>query len=122
VREDVLWAGGNRSLPEASGSRTRQEQTLARARWVVCILAALLILAAARGDLYNDELWSLRFAQLADSPADFVRRFQHDNNHVLNTFYLFLVRGQRHLYVFRLLSVVTGSASVALAGHLAARK
>ncbi|HEY1302347.1 MAG TPA: hypothetical protein VGF24_02280, partial [Vicinamibacterales bacterium] len=45
---------------------------------------------AARGDLWLDELWSLSFARQLDSPLQIWTSIHHDNNHPLNTLYLFV--------------------------------
>ncbi|OGK13306.1 MAG: hypothetical protein A2W80_02895 [Candidatus Riflebacteria bacterium GWC2_50_8] len=81
---------------------------------------SLLIVAAARGDLWLDEIWSLGFALDSNSVADIFCRFRHDNNHVLNTLYLYLVRGADDFLVFRTLSVLAGIASLWLLTHIAA--
>ena len=55
------------------------------------VLSAGLRLLAARGDLWLDELWSLSFARQMTSPLDVWTAIHHDNNHPLNTLYLFVV-------------------------------
>lgn len=89
---------------------------------IAIFLASVLIVFCARGDLYNDELWSLSFARKAHSAADVFTAFKHDNNHPLNTLYLYLVGEQQRLYTYRLLAVVTGIASLLLLGFIAARE
>lgn len=81
------------------------------------VLSCGLILLAARGDLWLDELWSLLFAGNAKSPADVLLGFRHDNNHTLNTLYLYLLGEQGTLISYRLLSVFSGVGSVLLAGY-----
>ncbi|HEY3054053.1 MAG TPA: hypothetical protein VGK04_11770 [Thermoanaerobaculia bacterium] len=80
-------------------------------------VSSAMIAAAARGDLWYDEIWSLHFAGMASAPLD-IAHFHHDNNHVLNTVYLFLVRTQPLLYVDSLLAVVCGVLSVLVAGWI----
>ena len=92
------------------------------ARWLVLAISTLIILLSARGDLYNDELWSLSFARKANSWFEIFARFRHDNNHPLNTLYLYLVGDQSLMYVYRLLAVATGIGSVMLVGRIAARE
>jgi len=86
------------------------------------LISSVLIVLAARGDLWLDEIWSLAFAGNAASPLDIVTRFQHDNNHVLNTLYLYLLGPQSHLYLYRLLAVGSGIGSLVLLTILARRK
>src|SRR5262245_13235367 len=61
------------------------------------LLSWALIVAAAVGDLWLDEIWSIRIAQAVSIPTEIVTRFHHDNNHVLNTLFLWLVGVQNHL-------------------------
>lgn len=103
-------------------SKLMGDRSLRRLRWVAVALSALLILAAARGDLWGDEVWSWFYARMAKTPWEVFTGFPIDNNHVLNTFWLYLVRWQGHLYAFRLLSVACGIAAVALGGSIAARR
>jgi hypothetical protein len=91
-------------------------------RWafgLVFLVSAALIIAAARGDLWLDEIWSLGFARDSHSVADVFVRFHHDNNHPLNTVFLYWVGNQQALFVCRLLAVFSGIGSVALAGYIA---
>jgi hypothetical protein len=83
---------------------------------------SLLIVAAARGDLWLDEVWSLGFALDSASVSDLFCRFKHDNNHVLNTLYLYLVRHADDFMVFRTLSVLSGIASLWLLTWIAGRE
>ena len=95
--------------------------------FVLCGFAMLLVSAAlrffgARGDLWLDEIWTL----------DIVSNLEHgyrvlwgpylDNNHFLNTYYIYLVGTQSSPSVLRALAVVTGTASVALAGLIGLRR
>jgi hypothetical protein len=78
------------------------------------VLAAGLRLFAARGDLWLDELWSLSFARQMRSPLDVWTAIHHDNNHPLNTLYLFVVvhlaGAHASPLLFRLLSLMSGAA------------
>ena len=78
------------------------------------IVSAGLRLLAARGDLWLDELWSLSFARQMTSPLDVWTAIHHDNNHPLNTLYLFVVvhlaGAHASPMLFRLLSLVSGAA------------
>jgi hypothetical protein len=77
-------------------------------------VAALARLAAARGDLWLDEVWSLRLAKRAGSLAGIFVDLHHDNNHHLNTAWLLLVGEDASPLVARLFSVVCGAGAVAL--------
>jgi hypothetical protein len=90
--------------------------------WFAFLLSSVVIIAAARGDLWLDEIWSLSFARDAHSVADIFVRFQHDNNHPLNTLFLYYVAEQETLFVYRLLAVLSGIGSVFLVGYIAAKE
>jgi hypothetical protein len=83
------------------------------------LLSGALIIAAATGDLWLDEIWSIQFVRAANSPLEILTRFHHDNNHVLNTLFLWLVGAQNTLFVYRLFAVVSGILALLLVGYLA---
>jgi len=83
------------------------------------LLSWTLIIAAAVGDLWLDEIWSIQFVRAASSPIEILTRFHHDNNHVLNTLFLWLVGVQNTLFLYRLLAVVSGMVALLLVGYLA---
>ena len=89
--------------------------------WALVAVASILIAVAARGDLWLDEVWSLLFAEAARSPWELITRFKHDNNHVLNTLYLYAVGEQRHLIVYRGLAVIAGIGSLIMVRKIALR-
>ncbi len=82
-------------------------------------LAALfgfaLRLAAARGDLWLDELWSLALVSELTSPGQVFWAISHDNNHFLNSLWMYWVGQHQASIVYRLPSVVFGTLTI-LAG------
>lgn len=83
-------------------------------------LAALTRLVAIFDDFWFDEIWSLVFAANAESPLEIIA-LAHDNNHFLNTFYLYLL-GERASWVpYRLLSLAAGLGTVGLAVRIGLR-
>jgi len=84
-------------------------------------LASAAIVAAARGDLWLDEIWSLMFAMNAESALDIVTSFRHDNNHPLNTLFLYCAGTQEALVVYRLHAILAGVGSLLLCAHVARR-
>ncbi|MHB0976078.1 MAG: hypothetical protein ACYC1U_02660 [Candidatus Aquicultorales bacterium] len=82
------------------------------------LLASALIIAVARGDLWLDEIWSLSIARSSRSVID-VLRFKHDNNHPLNTIYLYYVLKSNSFFIYRLFAVLSGISSVLLIGYIA---
>jgi hypothetical protein len=84
-------------------------------------LGGILILFAARGDLWLDEIWSVFFAEAARTPWEIVTRFKHDNNHVLNTLYLYVIGKQQDLMVYRGMAIVSGIGSLLILRKIALR-
>jgi hypothetical protein len=89
--------------------------------WLALVPFSIVMLSAASGDLWLDEIWSLSFARDAESVSDLFFLFQHDNSHILNTLFLYFVGEQEHPVVYRGLSVLSGMGSLWLAGHVARR-
>ena len=89
---------------------------------VVLVLAAVLRLAAARNDLWLDEIWSLDLAARVHRPIEVFTGLHHDNNHYLNTLWLWAVGPDRDALVYRLVALITGTATVAMAGRIGARR
>jgi hypothetical protein len=88
----------------------------------VSILVGLFLrLAAAGGDLWLDEIWSLESAQQASSPLAILTGLHHDNNHILNTLYLRMLGPGLPTWVYRLGAILCGTASIPLAGYIARR-
>ncbi|MHB1311236.1 MAG: ArnT family glycosyltransferase, partial [Gemmatimonadaceae bacterium] len=108
--------------PPAPASRRTHQGSSGPELWLLCALLSLLILAAARGDLWLDEVWSLEMARRARSMGDIFLRLKHDNNHPVNTLFLYLMGPQEHLGWYRLLAVLSGIGSLFLVGHVALKK
>jgi hypothetical protein len=106
----------------APGSRPGTAALLRPATWLSLLLGAALIVLAARGDLWLDELWSLSFARKAQAAQDIFLRIHHDNNHPLNTLFLYVTGDGASPLWYRLLSVASGLASLYLAGFIARRE
>ena len=98
----------------------------AKRPWLIA--AALLIgaaglrIAAANNDLWLDEIWSLRLAGQVKSPWDVFTSIHHDNNHYLNTLWMWAVGPDRRPLVYRLPSLLAGTAAVAIAGLIGWRR
>jgi len=88
---------------------------------VVFLAAVALRLAAVFNDLWLDEIWSLNLASLASSPIEIITKLTHDNNHPINSFYIWALGEQRSLELYRLLSVIAGAASVWIMGVIGKR-
>lgn len=100
----------------------RRPDLLALTTGLTVTLAAVLVVVAARGDLWLDEIWSVMFARRAGSALDVIRHFHHDNNHPLNSIYLHLLGDRNSLLSYRLLSILSGIGSLWIVARLARRR
>jgi hypothetical protein len=78
-------------------------------------------MAAARGELWLDEIWSFRLAGLQSGPFAVITAIHHDNNHHLNSLYLYFVRESGSWILYRLHVIAAGTATVILAGIITKR-
>lgn len=93
------------------------------------IVIALLIVAAgawlryraALGDLWLDEIWSLDLALGMNAWHEAFWKVIHDNNHPLNTIFLFLVGDGQQPWTYRLSSIAAGTLGIIIAGWTLAR-
>jgi hypothetical protein len=87
--------------------------------WLVgCLcLGAALRVAAAVNDLWLDEIWTLwMLGQEVKEPLDLVRgAMRHDNNHLLNSAWMYALGPHRPSLVYRLPAILAGVAAIAIA-------
>ena len=111
-----------------SDINSRPDETVETSRrlryaiWFALLFSSILIIAAARGDLWLDEIWSIAFASDSQSVADIFVRFQHDNNHPLNTLFLYFAGEQKILLVYRLFAILSGIGSLFLISYIAKKE
>ena len=74
---------------------------------------------ALRNDLWMDELWTLWHLNQLRSVEEVFSRFIHDNNHPLNTLWMYLVMPLKMDWAYRLLSWLGGTARVWLSAKVA---
>lgn len=92
------------------------------------IIAALLVLgfgvrvAAVRGDLWLDEIWSIELAKEAGGPLGVFTALHHDNNHHLNTLYLQLLGDDRPSWAYRVVSLLASLLWLSWVGLVVARR
>jgi len=80
----------------------------------------LVRLIAAQGDLWLDEIWTLTLLAPIRSVGEILFGIAHDNNHHLNSIYLYLIGPDASSLAQRGLAVALGTATVAVAGFAAA--
>ena len=98
------------TLPFRVSTRT------AIAAGAILLLALILRILGARGELWLDELWSLRLIDEMRARHDFFWGLAVDNNHYLNTLWLWIVGADAPVLVQRGLSILLGVVTVAAAG------
>src|SRR5579862_1715810 len=84
--------------------------------------AAIVRIIATHNDLWLDELISLQIAKAVKTPWQIFSVVHSDNNHHLNTLYLYLMRAHDSAPVYRYLSVVWGVSLVPAGYWLLARR
>jgi hypothetical protein len=92
--------------------------------WLVCfaaVLGLILRLVAAAGDLWLDEIWTLNLLKRAKTIGDIFFRIPYDNNHFLNSAWLWLAGPDAPAVVMRLAAVVFGTLSIPAAAAIGRR-
>jgi len=80
----------------------------------------ILRLLGARGDLWQDEIWTLTLVEPLTSIDQIFWRVNHDNNHFLNSIYLYLIGPDASPLVQRGLSILLGLGTIFAAAMAAA--
>jgi hypothetical protein len=97
-----------------------------RSPWLLPVLlvacAALLRFPGLWTDLWIDEIWSIHNVAAARSWLDLVLGTRIDNNHHLNSLYLYALGEQSSPAIYRLLAFVSGIGTVAMAWAIGARE
>lgn len=88
---------------------------------VIVLVGFVLRLAGTLNDLFIDEVWSVYLTGRVGSIGDIFFRLKHDNNHWLNSAWLYLNAGTTSPTLLRLPAVILGTAAVALTGLIARR-
>ncbi|MBC7782901.1 MAG: hypothetical protein H7144_03600 [Burkholderiales bacterium] len=109
-----------RDVSDQTISQIARSGTGAAARLDVAVVACVVIglgirLAAASGGPWLDEIWSWEIARSGDVLV------AHDNNHLLNTLWLWLMRDITSTLAWRLPAAVCGAASVWVAAVILRR-
>ena len=85
------------------------------------LLGAALRFYAAQGDLWLDEIWTLNLLERAHSFADVFIGLHHDNNHVANSAWLWLLGPDAPVPLMRLAAVVFGVLAIPAAAAASRR-
>lgn len=87
---------------------------------ILIVAAGLLRWRASLGEFWLDEVWTWQISQKLTWPGGLFYQLQEENNHYLNTLWIWLVGPNAWWGWYRLLPVLCGTISVALAWKLAA--
>ncbi|WP_154674527.1 hypothetical protein [Mesorhizobium erdmanii] len=115
-------AGDARGPETSSGVVQRWSAGSVLAMLVIAAAALVLRLLGARGDLWLDEIWTFALLEPLTSIDQIFWRINHDNNHFLNSAYLYLIGPDASSLLQRGLSVALGVGAVLAAGLLAASR
>lgn len=93
--------------------------------FVLIVAATLLGLAlrsaSAAGDLGLDEVWSLRLVGRVQSLGEVFWGISHDNNHLLNSAWLYLMGQDAPVWAYRLPAIVMGTLTIPALARLCGR-
>ena len=81
-----------------------------------------LRIASAQGGLWLDEAWSAELVRQVGTPLGIFLNINHDNNHHLNSLWLYCVGFDAPPVLQRALSIVTGTITIAVAAKLFRRR
>lgn len=113
LSEPTVWEAGAAPEPVAQTSGTAAQTYLLWAGILVAALAGLILrIEGAQGDLWLDEIWSVDLVSQIASIDQVLWRINQDNNHYLNSAYLYLVGVDAAPLVARGFSVALGTMAV----------
>lgn len=84
-------------------------------------LGVLLRLISLRGELWLDEAWSVLLVQRARSASEVFTNIRHDNNHLLNSLWLWTLGPQAPEWLMRLPAALFAAAMLILVAQCAKR-
>ena len=112
-----------------SAAAKPSEGTVSASSPLVLGLVALAVLVGlglrylgARSDLWLDEVWSLRLVAPLAHVGEVFWGISHDNNHFLNSVWLYLAGPDQSALFYRLPSILMGGLSVVCAALIGARR
>ncbi len=110
-----------RLLAWSSPASWSLDSTLAATVAAITLAGLVLRIAAARDDLWLDEIWSCRLVEGVRRASDILFALPYDNNHVLNSLWLRLVGPDASSLLVRLPAIVMGTLCVPVAARIGAR-
>jgi len=93
--------------------------------WTICALivaaAVIIRVCAAFNDLWMDEIWSVELIRELHSAIGVFTQTHHDNNHYLNSLFIYFLGQHGNCPAYRILSEVAGAGTIVLAWLIGAR-
>jgi hypothetical protein len=78
----------------------------------VLLLAFLVRFCCSLGELSLDEIWSLSLLSTISEWSDIFFKINHDNNHIINSLWMYAIGFEAPSWLYRFLAVVTGTLAV----------
>lgn len=83
---------------------------------LIVLAGVILRIAAAQGELWLDEVWSIvMLRESVTTPLEILTKLRHDNNHFLNSFWIWCLPSNAPDLLYRIPSLVAGSLVIPLA-------
>lgn len=89
---------------------------------VIFVVASLVRVRGAMNDLWLDEIWSLDLVREIRSPIEVFTKIHHDNNHYLNSLFMYFTGQRGNWPGYRIPAVVAGCGTVILAWLIGRRR
>ncbi|HME87851.1 MAG TPA: glycosyltransferase family 39 protein [Chthoniobacterales bacterium] len=86
------------------------------------VAAALIRVRAAINDLWMDEIWSIELVRELHSALGVFTQTHHDNNHYLNSLFIYFLGQRGNWPGYRMLSELAGIGAIVLAWFIGARQ
>ncbi len=93
-----------------------QKRAFLVAASLIVVLGIALRLIGANGELALDEVWSLKLLQSIGRPDQIFWKINHDNNHFLNSLWLYAIGPGASVLAQRALAIALGAAGIVVAG------
>lgn len=87
----------------------------------ILVLATIVRIWGASGDLWLDEVLSIEATQKIKNPWEVFTKIHEDNNHYINSIWLYWVASSGSVLACRAVSLLAGAATVILAGLIGLR-
>ena len=114
--------------PTTPPPRRNRPQRQNRIAWflfvaVIVVIGAVIRFPGLFTDFWLDEIWSFLIARQLHSIGDllFSEAARIDNNHLLNTWFLYVLGDRPDWWVYRVPALVSGVGSIIAAAHLMSR-